>query len=69
MLRTRWLGRVPFAEADELQRALHTNAGDDYLLLLEHPHVYTLGSNASRDHVLVDVARARRVARAGRPRR
>ncbi len=56
MLRTRWLGRVPFAEADELQRALHANAGDDYLLLLEHPHVYTLGSNASRDHVLVDVA-------------
>jgi lipoate-protein ligase B len=47
MLRARWLGRVGYAEADALQRALHEHA-DDYLLLLEHPHVYTLGSSSSR---------------------
>ena len=56
MLRARWLGRVPFAEAEDLQRALHARAADDYLLLLEHPHVYTLGSNAKPEHVLVPPA-------------
>jgi lipoic acid synthetase len=52
-LRARWLGRVEYDEADSLQRALHTRAADDYLLLLEHPHVYTLGSRATLEHVLV----------------
>ena len=47
-LRVRWLGRLPYEEAWDLQRALHEGrvAGrhdDDYLLLLEHPHVYTVG--------------------------
>ena len=49
MLRARWLGRVPYAEGDQLQRALHERATDDYLLLLEHPHVYTLGTTADVD--------------------
>ena len=31
-------------------------AADDYLLLLEHPHVYTLGLRADLGHVLVDPA-------------
>ena len=52
-LRVRWLGRVPYGEADELQRALLERAADDYLLLLEHPHVYTLGKSADPAHVLV----------------
>jgi lipoic acid synthetase len=56
MLRARWLGRVPYAEADRLQRALHERASDDYLLLLEHPHVYTLGTTADPGHVLVPPA-------------
>jgi lipoic acid synthetase len=56
MLRVRWLGRVPYAEADELQRALLARAADDYLLLLEHPHVYTLGKSADTAHVLVPPA-------------
>ena len=56
MLRVRWLGRVGFAEADDLQRALHAVAADDYLLLLEHPHVYTLGAVARPEHVLVPPA-------------
>ena len=56
MLRARWLGRVPYGEADRLQRALHERASDDYLLLLEHPHVYTLGTTADPAHVLVPPA-------------
>jgi lipoic acid synthetase len=55
-LRVRWLGRVGYDEADALQRALHTRAVDDYLLLLEHPHVYTLGTQADPAHVLVPPA-------------
>ena len=56
MARVRWLGRVSYGDADALQRALHAHAADDYLLLLEHPHVYTLGTNADPAHVLVPPA-------------
>jgi lipoic acid synthetase len=56
LLRTRWLGRVDYEEADVLQRALHERTLEDYLLLLEHPHIYTLGSRATLDHVLVPPA-------------
>ncbi len=46
-LQVRRLGLVPFKEAWELQREIHTAvvAGDmpDTLLLLEHPSVYTAG--------------------------
>jgi lipoic acid synthetase len=55
-LRARWVGRVPYREADVLQRALHERTDDQYLLLLEHPHVYTLGSSADPAHVLVEPA-------------
>jgi lipoic acid synthetase len=65
-LRARWLGRVPYREALALQRALHAGAADtrgfggaprdDYLLLLEHPHVYTLGRQADTAHLLVSPA-------------
>jgi lipoyl synthase len=53
LLRARWLGRVPYGEAEALQRALHGRSTDDYLLLQEHPHVYTLGSRADPANVLV----------------
>ncbi len=53
-MRIRWLGRVPYREAWDLQRALSRRSTDDYLLLLEHPPVYTLGTNGDADHVLVD---------------
>ncbi len=56
VLRVRWLGRVAYADADALQRALHSRAVDDYLLLLEHPHVYTLGRRGDPRHVLVPPA-------------
>jgi lipoic acid synthetase len=55
-LRTRWLGQVPYREAWALQRALHAHSPDDHLLLLEHPHVYTLGVRADMGHVLVPPA-------------
>ncbi|HUP84201.1 MAG TPA: lipoyl synthase [Acidimicrobiales bacterium] len=55
-LRIRWLGRVRYADAHALQRALFQRSPDDHLLLLEHPHVYTLGVRAKGEHVLVDPA-------------
>ena len=55
-MRVRWLGRVPYREAWALQRAVSSRSDDDYLLLLEHPSVYTLGTNGDADHVLVDPA-------------
>ena len=47
---------MPYAEAEALQRAIHEHADADYLLLQEHPHVYTLGSSANPEHVLRDPA-------------
>ncbi len=56
VLRARWLGSVSYREAEALQRAIHERASDDYLLLQEHPHVYTMGSSAHPEHVLCDPA-------------
>ena len=53
-LRVRWLGRVRYRDAHVLQQALYKAGGAEYLLLLEHPHVYTLGVRAIPAHVLVD---------------
>lgn len=54
-LRVRWLGTVPYREALALQQGLFSRgAPDDWLLLLEHPHVYTLGVRADPANVLVD---------------
>jgi lipoyl synthase len=54
VLRVRSLGTVPYHEANALQHALATEATDDYLLVLQHPHTYTLGAHADERHVLVD---------------
>ena len=51
----RWLGRVRYRDAHALQHGLFRGT-DDHLLLLEHPHVYTLGVRAEPEHVLVDPA-------------
>jgi len=63
-LQVRRLGRVPYAQALALQEDLvarrRTGAIPDTLLLLEHPHVITLGTSARPEHVLVD-ARERAV--------
>ncbi len=59
LLRTRWLGRLPYAEAWDLQRGIHegkalSRTSDDYLLLLEHPPVFTIGRNGDGSNLLVD---------------
>jgi lipoyl synthase len=56
VLRVRGLGTVPYREAFDLQHALATGDSDDYLLILQHPHVFTLGVHADDAHVLVDPA-------------
>lgn len=55
-LRIRWLGTVPYTEALALQQGLYTHGNADHLLLLEHPHVYTLGLRADEANILVDAA-------------
>ncbi len=55
-LRVRWLGRVRYRDAHALQRALFERKEGEYLLLLEHPHVYTLGVRAKGEHLLADPA-------------
>jgi lipoic acid synthetase len=56
VLRIRTLGTVPYHEAFALQHALARHSDDDYLLVLQHPHVFTLGPHADRGHVLTDPA-------------
>lgn len=50
------LGRVPYADALALQHELvdarKAGGGEDTLLLLEHPPVFTLGRNAQEQHIL-----------------
>jgi len=51
-----YLGRVPYTEALALQLAaregIRRRGEEDRLLLLEHPHVYTLGRNAATSDLL-----------------
>ncbi len=50
------LGLRPYGEAWEIQKELFAKRVDrsipDTLLLVEHPHVYTLGKHANADHLL-----------------
>ena len=57
-LAVRWLGRVGYDEAWALQRGLHAHSSRNHLLLLEHPHVVTMGPRAPVAHLLVDPAAA-----------
>ena len=64
-VRACWLGRTPYREAwdiqTELVSALRDGHTSDTLLLLEHPHVFTMGKAATPDHLLWGEAeRARR---------
>ena len=62
-LEVRDLGLIPYAEALALQSNLveRRRAGEipDQLLLLQHPHIITLGTASSRSHVLADEAKRR----------
>jgi len=56
-LRIRWLGRLPYAEAWDLQKAIWEGRAlgrtrDDYLLLVEHPHTYTVGRNGNGSNLI-----------------
>jgi lipoyl(octanoyl) transferase len=55
--RVEQLGTIAYAEGLRLQadRIARRKAGEiaDTLLLLEHPHVYTLGRNAQRENLLI----------------
>lgn len=56
-LDVRWLGTVEYQAAWDLQRRLvddrHAGQIPDQLLLLEHPHTFTIGRSGTRDHLLV----------------
>jgi lipoic acid synthetase len=52
MLRTRWLGTVPYRDALAVQQALFDEGHEDHLLLLEHPHVFTYGPRSDLEHNL-----------------
>ena len=57
----RWLGRVEYEEAWDLQKALWEGrvfgrTNDDYVLLLEHPHTYTVGRNGDGSNLTVPAA-------------
>jgi len=51
-----WLGMQPYNQIWKLQKDIHKNIVENYIgdvvLLLEHPHVYTLGKNANNNHLL-----------------
>ncbi len=64
-VRACWLGSVPYREAWELQaslvREIRAGRGQDTVLLLEHPHVFTMGKAANTADLLWDeTERARR---------
>lgn len=56
VVRARWLGRVGYREAWDLQHSLFDarvrGDAEDYLLLVEHPHTYTCGRRTDPAHLL-----------------
>ena len=57
-LNIRWLGKLPYKEAIDLQKGLHSSVSSeksnyDYLLLLEHNNVITIGRSGDKNNLLV----------------
>lgn len=54
----RFLGQVPYSDGLQLQgravERLRSSEGPEQLLLLEHPHVFTLGRGADSSNILAD---------------
>lgn len=63
-VRTCWLGRVPYRQAWDLQAdlvaAVRDGVGPQTLLLLEHPHVFTMGKAAAPEHLLWEESERKR---------
>ena len=62
-LQVSFLGTIPYGDAPALQEELvqrrRANEIVDQLLLLQHPHVITLGTSSHQEHVLVDAEQRR----------
>ena len=63
-LNIRWLGKLPYSEAYDLQLGLHRSVSqedskDDYLLLLEHNNVITSGRSSKENNLLVSKGQLR----------
>jgi lipoic acid synthetase len=56
-LHARWLGKVGYEEAWDLQQQLFQGTAD-HLLLLEHPPTYTIGRSGDPANLLVDLDEA-----------
>jgi lipoyl(octanoyl) transferase len=60
---SKWLGRIGYSDALGMQEravdGLRSGEGDEQLLLLEHPHVFTLGRGADSSNILADPSRLR----------
>ena len=52
------LGLNDYKQTWELQKKIHLykqkNKAEDFIITVEHPHVYTLGKTGSRNHILID---------------
>ena len=59
------LGRVAYSDALEVQKRLESEVigtrGPDYLLLLEHPHTFTLGRRSQHEGVLATAEMLRKL--------
>jgi len=53
-LQIRWMGKVRYRDALAVQQAINKHERGDYLLLLEHHPVYTMGVRASLDNLKTD---------------
>ncbi len=56
-MRVERLGQIAYEDALRLQQTLaeaRVSGGEDTLLLLTHPHTYTLGSAADESHILLN---------------
>ncbi len=50
-------GLIPYEQGRKLQRVTHqlvSKGGSDQLILLQHPHVYTLGRRGNEEDILID---------------
>ena len=53
-LQVRWLGKVRYRDALAIQESLFEARPENYLLLMEHFPVFTLGVNGDESNILVE---------------